>query len=807
LPLLWLSLAFLAGILLGEYLKWTSITWLLLAALFLVLFLVRLLTKRILPDKFKPPFKISLPSSPIPSPPVPYTLLLLALALGGLRYQSVQPVLDDGFIAWYVDRDVDYIVTGILEKPPDVRDFYTNLRVRVDHIHTVGEPPFIPVEGSLLAKVPPGGDWQYGDRVLLEGSLETPPEDETFSYRQYLERKGVYGYMPYARAELVLSEQGSQILSWIYGLKERALETVYLIYPDPEASLLAGILLGVESGIPESVQDAFRDTGTSHVIAISGFNITIIAGLLVALFGRLLGRGKKGARWGALIALIGIVIYTILVGADAAVVRAAVMGGLALLAMQFGRRQDGLNSLAFVAAVMATFDPNILWDVGFQLSFAATLGLVMFAGPFTDTFVSTTERWVPTETAKRWSGPVGEYLLFTVAATLLTLPITLYHFQRLSLTSLLANPLILPAQPPVMILGGLAVILGLVYLPLGQLAAYLAWPFVVYTIRAVELLARIPGGAITVGRVSLLVVVVFYTLLLIWFFAGTRIREWFASREWELPSRVWVFSAVGLALLTVFVWRAALSAPDGRLHMTVLDVGTGDALLIQTPNGRHLLIDGGSSPSRLSDALGRRLPLTSRKLDFLLVGAAGDEQLAALPSTVERFPPENVLWSGPSAASRGARLLRERLIEMDVRIIAAEPGHILDLGQDAKLEVLSVTGRGAVYLLEWGEFRALLPIGLDFESMETLINERSLTMVTALLLAESGYAPVNTREWIARWNPTAALLSVDAGDWHGLPDPETLEALDGYNLLRTDLNGWIHLATDGERLWVEVERE
>lgn len=152
-------------------------------------------------------------------------------------------------------------------------------------------------------------------------------------------------------------------------------------------------------------------------------------------------------------------------------------------------------------------------------------------------------------------------------------------------------------------------------------------------------------------------------------------------------------------------------------------------------------------------------------------------------------------------------MLRERLIEMDVRIIAAEPGHILDLGQDAKLEVLSVTGRGAVYLLEWGEFRALLPIGLDFESMETLINERSLTTVTALLLAESGYAPVNTREWIAHWNPTAALLSVDAGDWRGLPDPETLEALDGYNLLRTDLNGWIHLATDGERLWVEVERE
>jgi competence protein ComEC len=802
LPLLWLSLAFLAGIVLGGFLGWSLVTWLILAALCTLILLGRLFLKRFTPDGIRLPFRI-----PIPSSPIPYSLMLLALCLGGFRYQLAQPDINEGFIAWYNDREVNYLVEGILDKPPDVRDTYTNLKIRVDQIHPPGELPFTPVDGLLLARVAPGGDWHYGDRVLLEGSLETPPEDEDFSYRRYLERQGVYSYMPRAQVQLMLPDQGNSVLSWIFRLKGRALETVYQIYPDPEASLLAGILLGVESGIPESVQQAFRDTGTSHIIVISGFNITIIAGLLATVFGRLLGHGRKGARWGALFALIGIVIYTILVGGDAAVVRAAIMGGFTLLAMQVGRRQDGLNSLALVAALMALHNPHVLWDVGFQLSFAATLGLVMFAEPFTGTFVKLVSRRMPSETALRLSGPVGEYLLFTLAATLLTLPVILYHFHRLSLTSLIANPLILPAQPPVMILGGLAVILGMIYQPLGQVAAYLAWPFVVYTIRVVELLSHIPGGAITIGRVSLLTVALFYAALLVWVFAGPRIREWLSARKIELPSRVWVFGIALLGVLTVVVWRAALSAPDGKLHMTVLDVGTGDAILIQTPTGRNLLIDGGPSSSKLSDSLGRRLPLTGRKLDYLVVGATEDEQLAALSSTIERFLPANVLWSGPTAGSRAARQLRERLVEMQIPVANAQPGHILDLGEGATLEVLAVTRRGAVYLLEWGEFSALLPIGLDFETMEALQDDRHLTQVTALLLADSGYAPVNTPGWVARWNPTVALLSVGAGDWRGLPDPQTLEAVQNYNLLRTDRNGWIHLSTDGKQLWVEVERK
>jgi competence protein ComEC len=393
-PLFWLSLAFLLGILAAPHLNFPAGAWLALAGLFLIFpFLPRILRGRFnFPGlrRFAGRAGSNIDQLRSHFQGIPGLLLPIFFAFGGARYAASLPVIDAGHVAYYNDTGETVALRGVLVEPPDERDGFSYLRVRAVALGFPAGAPEIPVKGLVQVRSSGMTGWRYGDELLLHGPLDTPSESEEFSYRAYLSRQGVYAYMESENAEHTGSGRGSRFKAALYRFKTHALDRIYRLWPDPEASLLAGILLGVESGIPKAVEKAFQDTGTAHIIAISGFNISLIAALFAVLFSRLLGRYK-----GAVAAGLGIAAYTLLVGADAAVVRAAIMGGLSLFARQVGRRQDGLTSLAGVAAVMALCNPQILGDAGYQLSFGATLGLVLYAAPLSGWFITLAGRHCP----------------------------------------------------------------------------------------------------------------------------------------------------------------------------------------------------------------------------------------------------------------------------------------------------------------------------------------------------------------------------------------------------------------------------
>ena len=787
LPLVWFSLAFLGGIILGSLVSLHIFIWVVLfIAADVLIILSRILSRR-------------LPSLPFFFSPFTF-VLLLALFLGAARYQSSVPNFNAFHIAFYNDRDYDMLVTGTVAEPPDYRDNYTNLRLNVTRVDTGdGE---LPANGLLLARVSNNLTFRYGDIVRVRGSLKTPPENEDFSYRDYLAAQHIHSYMSSAEVTVLPGRGGSPVYMALYDFKEKALANVYRLFPDPESSLMAGILLGVDTGLTQELQQAFKNTGTAHIIAISGFNISIIAGLFITLFSRFVG-----PRRGTILAIIGIVFYTILVGGSAAVVRAAIMGSLALFAKQVGRRQAALNTLLAVAMLMCLWNPLYLWDVGFQLSFFATLGLILYADPFSQFANGILTKYFPASAAERVAALFSEFVLLTLAAQVTTIPIMAYHFQRISLVSFLANPFILPAQPAVMILGGLAVLLSLVWFPLGQIAAWVTWPFVIYTIRIVEIFDRVPHGTIFLGELSIWFVILFYLVLFAVTFGSAQIKEWFGAMKQD-RSRIPAGTGVVVLLLALLlIWRAASTIPDGRLHITFLDVGSADAVLIKTPTGKHVLINGGPSVTTLADELGRRLPAFNRKLDWLIVAGTDEEDIAALPRVIERYPPDAVLWSGNTQASFSSGVLNEYLAVSDISVLNAEPEQLLELGDGATLRVLTTGPRGAVLLVEWDNFRALLPIGMSFEALDELRSGAGVGPVSLLSLADSGYSASNPSEWITTLNPELVLLSVSAADENGMPDREVLESIKDYQLLRTDQNGWVEITTDGERMWVNVERK
>ncbi len=726
-------------------------------------------------------------------------LLLLFLSLGSLRYELARPRINAHHIAWYTDRQYALILTARLVQPAQVRDTYTLLRAEVQSVDTGDE--VLPVRGLILVRLPGQQFFEYGDLLRLRGKLEAPPVGELFSYRDYLARQGIYAYLRNAEVTY-LEGGGNPILRLTFRLRAYSRRLLHRFYPDPEASLLAGILLGDESGLTESWQRAFKVTGTSHIIAISGFNIAIIVAIFSALFGRLLG-----PRRGAIFVVIGVALYTIMVGAMASVVRSAIMGTLSILGQLLYRRQVGLNTLAFTAALMALISPFVLWDVGFQLSFFATLGLILFGGPLQEGAQRWLERLgVPAIFLSPGAQFLSDSVLLTLAAQLTTLPIIAYHFQQISLIAFVANPFILPVQPAVMILGGLSVILGWLLIGLGQVMAWIAWPFVAYTLRVVAWFSDFPYSMLYLDRVPLWSLAVCYAVLAFYSLGKARRQKVLEVIERWVP--LWLVLTTLIVLPgAILLWRAALSLPDGRLHLTFLDVGSADAVLIRTPSGRWVLINGGPSANTLSEALGKRFSPFEQRLDWLIVASTQQDQLAGLPWVLERYPPRAVLWAGLPQASHASQTLDRWLTDQRIPVTFAEAGQVLDLGQGAQIEVIASGRRGAVLLVSWRSFRGLLPIGMDIEMREVLEKNPRLRSISVFSLPNSGYPALVSQTWLQQLAPELVILSVAADDPYGNPTPEVLEILRPYSMLRTDLAGWIEISTDGEKMWVFSEQE
>jgi len=283
----------------------------------------------------------------------------LALLAGALRYEAALPSwTDQAFVAHYND-DGWLSVEGVVQAYPDVRDTWTNLRLNAELIATSGQT--LPVHGIVLVRAPRLPEYGYGDRLRVSGVMETPPQIESFSYEEYLARQGIYSFIGRPRVELLAESQGSPFKATFFAVKDRARATIARLMSEPEASLLQGIALGVKASIPRNLYDLFNATGTSHVLVISGANLTLIAALFSRSFGRLLG--KRRAFW---FTLGGVGLYVLLVGAEPAVARAALMAGLYLTALYLGRHATAYVSLCASGLLLTAINPFELWTSAFS---------------------------------------------------------------------------------------------------------------------------------------------------------------------------------------------------------------------------------------------------------------------------------------------------------------------------------------------------------------------------------------------------------------------------------------------------------
>ena len=735
--------------------------------------------------------------------------LAVAVAFGAASYyQSALPALDENHVIAYLNES--HSISGMVSRMPEEKEKAQAVRLTDVVVELSGTSKA--VTGAVLVYVPPFPEYEYGQRLTLTGRLTEPAVFETFDWKAYLARDDIHATVFYPEVLAVEPGYGNPILTGIDQLRLALAGGLAEVLPEPHASLAQGLTLGIRSGIPDDIRQQFADSGTAHLLAISGLHLGIVAGAILLVVRGLFGRRGYWYVW---LALAGIWFFVILSGLAPPVVRGAVMASVFLLAELFGRQKAALPALCLAAAVMAAANPQILWSVSFQMSFGAMAGLI-FLLPALEYLVRRLASLFP-GTQSRFYQPayyLGAGLAVTTAAVAGVAPLIAYYFGGLATAGGIATLAAMPVMPLV-IFGALATgTLALAGPVLAAPVAALTWAGLTYLVGVVDFFARWPlpeFGAFDAGFIWL-----FYGLL---GFGAWRLNRWYRHQaEPERPvnrkSFNWVPAVISL-LLVITVTSAGLFAPaDNRLRVVFLDVGQGDAVYIRTPSGQDVLIDGGPSPQRLAQELGRQMPFWNRTIELVVLTHGDADHLTGLLEALKRYEVGQVVYPGADAQTQLYGEWLSLLSAEDVPYIPVSAGQTIRLAGGLELDILNPLEAGdaeanetsVVLSLEYGEVTFLFTGDLPAVSENELIYRRLLPDATVLKVGHHGSPGSTGGPFLSVIRPELAVIQVGKNSY-GHPSLEVIGALEEYavpgGVYRTDSDGAITMVTDGITIWLE----
>ncbi len=441
-------------------------------------------------------------------------LLGIIIALLAVSYSTHVP--SPQTIDWY-STGSGVTMIGMIAEPPEQRGVGLRSIIEIRSVRIGKTKDVINVQGRVLVTDPAGWPrYDYGDIVEVSGDLEKPGQIEDFRYDHFLSRSNIYAVMYRGRVRMTGDNDGWTAFRMLYAFRNWIAERVTVLFPEPHAALLLGLLVGGRQGIPEDVQADFKTTGLTHLVAISGYNITLLL-TMISLFLCWLP-----PQYRFLPAVFFIAAFTLLTGATASVVRASVMGVLGLLATQMGRTRLPRLTLLWAASLMLLINPKQLWyDPGFHLSFLALLGVTEISP-----LLEKPMRFLPEHFGIRDS------LRLTVAAQIATIPWSLHLFGSLSVIAPLSNLLAPPVVPIAMASGFLGVLGSALSESFGRLIGVPALLALEWLLFATHFLAALPAAAIQGLTMNTLLTSLSYGALVLW----VVLHEWRASTRTSAPS-------------------------------------------------------------------------------------------------------------------------------------------------------------------------------------------------------------------------------------------------------------------------------
>ena len=746
---------------------------------------------------------------------------LLFGALGAMRYESSLPAGEETLVSHYNERGQVQLEATVCEEP-EQGGRYT--RVLLDSISIRDGERSLSVRGRIQVTTADPRPLHYADQVRFTGSLQTPQPLGDFDYAAYLALSEVYSTALNPSMEGLSSERGRTLKTRLLAANSALGDAMARVLPEPASSLAQSLLLGRRSALSESLSTAFERTGTAHLLAISGLHLGILLAAVVSVLLAALGRRHYLYVWLGLAALWTYALFT---GMKPPVVRAAIMASVFLLAEAAGRQKHAPTALALAAAVMLYIEPTLLWRTSFQLSVLAMGGLILLFPPARFLLAS----WCELLTARLRmtqsdGGFATDIVAATLAATIAIWPVCAGTFGQVSVVGIPASLLTLPVLPFALGASSLAAVTALISTTLAAPFAWLAWLLLSYTTAVVEALSSLQWATLSPGAADQWLVAAWYALLcatpLWWRRVRTRPEERTPSPRQPVPeSPGWLgYALPPLLLMATLTWAAVACAPDGRLHVVFLDVGQGDCVLVQSPNGRTALIDGGPDGRLACTLIDEHLPFWDRSIDVVVATHPHADHVGGLLSVVERYRLGLVLDS----CSEGDSLLAEewwrRASVLDTPVRCAAAGQVLSLGDGTLLEILGpsampvfgtgadIDNNGVVIRVSYGEMAFLLGADVGAEAERQLVHRQPARLQSQVLkVPHHGSNTSSTAQFLAAVAPCAAVISVGADNAYGHPHDDVLQRLDerGVAVFTTRDSGTIEFVTDGHALWLRTE--
>lgn len=621
---------------------------------------------------------------------------------------------------------------------------------------------------------------KYGDSLYIEGEFKQPEEARNYkgyNYKQYLKTKKIIGTVELEKAKILKSSNGS----FIHNIQKYIRDTINGTLTDEEGNLLLAILLGDKDKLSEDIQESFKTSNLSHMLAVSGTHVSyIILGLTYVLQNSIIG--KKN---GKIVCIIFLLAFMAITNFTPSVTRACIMAILTLFSSIIYRKSDVYTNISVAALITLIFNPYSLLDLGFQLSYGGTIGIIIFI-----------KRIQEKKSNSKVINYIKQMALVSIYANIIIIPIMMYHFNTVSFTFIISNIMASPILGIIVITGFLFIIASITVKPLTRLIAIFIKPILSILIKISQICSKLPFSNILVVTPYMFNVISYYAIIL-----------YCIKSKKNNKCKIIICLLIVLILINFIIYIF-----PQKLRIFFIDVGQGDSTLIITPDKKTVLIDGGGSDSfdvgkkvLLPYLLDRRI----LKIDYVLISHFDTDHCGGILTIMEKVKVKNIIISEQAEHSENYERFKKLMIHKKIRLIEVKKGDKIKIGRYSEFKILFPTSRllsenplnnnSIVAQFNYNNFKMLFTGDIEkLAEQQILKAEKAEIRADILKVAHHGSKTSSIPEFIKAVKPKIALIGVGKNNTFGHPNQQTIKNLENIKcrIYRTDLQGEIIIKID-----------